>query len=84
MEYSSKLVMTAFEDDRVLPAYSYIFVAALQHYGDSITPYLFHVDSVAAYYGTGTFDDYALISASKYAFIKKHLKMNDNNKPIRK
>ncbi len=73
--YPATLITTADHDDRVVPAHSFKYAAALQAANDGTNPTLIRIESKAGH-GAGkpmskVIDEYADI----YAFIMYHLGM---------
>lgn len=73
VEYPATLVLTADHDDRVVPAHSFKFIAALQKNQKGLNPVLIRIESTAGH-GAGTPTEKQIeYSADIWAFIFKNL-----------
>ena len=76
--YPPTLVMTSDHDDRVFPAHSFKFTAALQHAQGGDAPILLRVESKAGH-GAGRPTEKIIDDvADRYAFLVKNLNFNPN------
>jgi len=74
-KYPPTLIMTADHDDRVFPAHSFKFAAAMQHAQGGDAPILLRIESKAGH-GAGTPTSKAINEvADRYAFLSKELGM---------
>jgi prolyl oligopeptidase len=71
--YPPTLVMTSDHDDRVYPAHSFKFAAALQHAQAGDSPVLLRVESKAGHGGGRPTDKIIDDVADRFAFLVKHL-----------
>jgi prolyl oligopeptidase len=71
--YPPTLVMTSDHDDRVYPAHSFKFAAALQHAQAGDAPVLLRVESKAGHGGGRPTDKIIDDVADRFAFLVKHL-----------
>jgi prolyl oligopeptidase len=71
--YPPTLVMTADHDDRVFPAHSFKFVAALQHAQAGDAPVLLRVESDEGHFAGLTTEKTIALTADTYAFLVKSL-----------
>lgn len=73
VKYPPTLIMTADHDDRVFPAHSFKFAAAMQHAQSGDAPILLRIESKAGH-GAGTPTSKAINEvADRYAFLVKEL-----------
>ncbi len=72
-DYPATLVITADHDDRVVPAHSYKFTAALQHANAGARPVLIRIETKAGH-GAGVPTEKKIAEvADSYAFLLHHL-----------
>jgi prolyl oligopeptidase len=71
--YPPTLITTADHDDRVYPAHSFKFVAALQHAQAGDAPILLRVETNEGHFSGLTTDKAIAITADFYAFLVKNL-----------
>ena len=74
--YPPTLVTTADHDDRVFPAHSYKFVAALQHAQAGPAPVLLRVQSEEGHFSGLTTDEQIALVGDFYAFLTQSLGMS--------
>jgi prolyl oligopeptidase len=74
--YPAIFILTGDHDDRVFPAHSYKFAAALQHAQAGAAPILLRVGLDQGHYGARTADGIANVLADRYAFLIKALDMH--------
>ena len=76
VSYPATLITTAYHDDRVVPAHSFKFAAALQEANDGKNPTLIRIDTKAGH-GAGKPTEKVIEEQSDiYGFIMYHLGMN--------
>ncbi len=73
VRYPATLITTGDHDDRVFPAHSYKFAAALQHAQAGDAPILLRVEADAGHSGAGTIERAADKVADRYAFLVANL-----------
>jgi len=71
--YPATLVMTAERDDRVVPAHSYKFAAALQHAQPQGPPLLIRIERRAGHGCGASLQQRIDMSADRLAFLDAHL-----------
>jgi prolyl oligopeptidase len=71
--YPATLVMTAERDDRVVPAHSYKFAAALQHAQPQGPPLLIRIERRAGHGSGASLQQRIDMSADRLAFLDAHL-----------
>ncbi|MDQ2817109.1 MAG: prolyl oligopeptidase family serine peptidase [Candidatus Eremiobacteraeota bacterium] len=74
--YPPTLIMTADHDDRVFPAHSFKFAAAMQRAQSGSAPVLLRVEHNAGHGGGTPVSKYIEETADKYAFLVKALGVN--------
>lgn len=73
MNYPATLVMTAERDDRVVPAHSYKFTAALQHAQPQGSPLLIRIERRAGHGSGASLQQRVDMSADRLAFLDEHI-----------
>jgi prolyl oligopeptidase len=76
--YPPTLITTADHDDRVLPAHSFKFAAALQAAQSGPAPILLRVQTNEGHFSGLTMDEEIAIYADFYAFLAKSLDFTPN------
>jgi prolyl oligopeptidase len=74
--YPAMLIETADHDDRVYPAHSFKFAAALQHAQAGAAPILLRVESNEGHFAGLTTDKEVAQIADFYAFLVRNLGFN--------
>ena len=74
-EYPATLILTADHDDRVVPAHSFKYAAALQHAQAAAAPILIRIDTSAGHGGNRPVSKEIDQAADILAFLEKSLKM---------
>ena len=79
--YPATLITTADHDDRVVPAHSYKFAAALQHAQGGPEPVLIRIDTRAGHGSGRSVSQYIAEQADVWAFLIRELAVTAEDAP---